>query len=291
MTPTTIARNSSISTVAITGASGFIGRALTSELQRQKYIVKPVSLRGPLPPDALAGCDAVVNLAGEPVAQRWTPEARARIVSSRVEGTRALVNAMRVHRPQVLVSASAVGYYGSRGDTILAEAKPAAHDFLGQVAKQWEQEALAAEDLGVRVARIRIGMVLGPNGGALEKMLLPFKLGLGGPIAGGEHWMSWIHIRDLTSLVLFLLNESTTRGAFNAVAPHPVKNVEFTRALAQALHRPAFFPIPAFAIKALFGEMAEIVLASQRVVPDAAIRQGFTFDYPEIYGALAQSVA
>lgn len=290
MTPTSIALKSNISTVAITGASGFIGQTLAKRLQRQNMTTRSISLRGQLAPNALEGCDAVVNLAGEPIFQRWTADARARIRESRVEGTRKLVNAMRTQRPQVLVSASAVGYYGSRGDTILTEAAPASADFLGQVASAWEKEAVVAEDLGVRVARIRIGMVLGPNGGALKTMLLPFKLGLGGPIAGGQQWMSWIHVDDLCSLILFLLKESTVRGAFNAVSPEPVTNAKFTKALAEAVHRPAFIPVPAFAIKALFGEMSEIVLASQRAVPDAAIRQGFTFDYHDIYGALAHSV-
>ncbi len=291
MTPTTIALKANIGTVAITGASGFIGRQLAKRLQREGITVRPISLRGPLAPDALAGCDAVVNLAGEPIAQRWTPEVRGRIMTSRMIGTRKLVLAMQEHRPQVLVSASAVGYYGSRGDTILTEAEPAADDFLGRVAKMWENEARLAENLGVRVARIRIGMVLGPNGGALQKMLLPFKLGLGGPIGGGQQWMSWIHVADLCSLTLFLLKESTVRGALNAVSPNPVRNAEFTKALGEAVHRPAFIPVPAFAIKALFGEMSEVVLGSQRAIPDAAIRQGFTFDYSDIYGALAQSVA
>jgi uncharacterized protein (TIGR01777 family) len=290
VTPTSIALKSNIATVGITGASGFVGRSVAEHLQRKGHKVQPISLRGDLPPDALAGCDAIVNLAGEPIFQRWTPEARTRIRDSRVEGTRKLVDAMRIHPPQVLVSASAVGYYGSRGDTLLTESAPASADFLGQVASAWEKEAIVAEDLGVRVARIRIGMVLGPNGGALTQMLLPFKLGLGGPIAGGQQWISWIHIADLCSLIFFLLKESTVRGAFNAVSPNPVTNAQFTKALAEAVHRPAFIPVPAFAMKVLFGQMSEIVLASQRAIPEAAIRQGFVFDYPDIYGALAQSV-
>jgi len=277
-------------TVGITGASGFVGRALAEQLRKAGHQVRPISLRGALPPDALAGCDAVVHLAGEPVAQRWSDEARERITSSRVDGTRALVNAMRTHRVQVLVSASAVGYYGSRGDTVLTEAEPAANDFLGKVAADWEREAMVAESLGVRVARIRIGVVLGPNGGALQKMLLPFKLGLGGPIGGGQQWMSWIHLADLIALIQFLLVESTVRGVFNAVSPHPVTNAEFTKALAEAVHRPAMFPVPAFALKLLFGEMAQVILASQRAIPDAAVRAGFTFDYPDVFGALAQVV-
>ncbi len=277
-------------TVGITGASGFVGRALAEQLRKAGHQVRPISLRGTLAPDALAGCDAVVHLAGEPVAQRWTDAARERITSSRVDGTRTLVNAMRTHRVHVLVSASAVGYYGSRGDTVLTEAEPAANDFLGNVAAAWEREAMVAESLGVRVARIRIGVVLGPNGGALQKMLLPFKLGLGGPIGGGQQWMSWIHLADLIALIQFLLVESTVRGVFNAVSPHPVTNAEFTKALAEAVHRPAIFPVPAFALKLLFGEMAQVILASQRAIPDAALRAGFIFDYPDVFGALAQCV-
>ncbi len=283
-------KNDAKMTVGITGASGFVGRALTARLQKNGHQVRPISLRNEVQADALAGCDAIVHLAGEPVAQRWTAESKARILSSRVDGTRGLVEAMRKHRQQVLVSASAVGYYGSRGNTVLTEVEPAANDFLGQVATAWEREALAAEEFGTRVTRIRIGMVLGPGGGALEKMLLPFRLGLGGPIGGGRQWMSWIHIDDLLSLIEFLLRESTVRGVFNAVSPFPVMNAEFTKALGEAVHRPAVIPVPAFAVKLLFGDMAEIVLGSQRAIPDAAQRAGFTFDHPDIFGVLAEVV-
>ena len=274
--------------VAITGASGFVGRAVARNLQSSGHIVRAVSLHGALQPDALAGVNAVVHLAGEPVAQRWTGAARERILRSRVEGTRALVAAMRGHPPQVLISASAVGYYGSRGDEILLESTPAADDFLGRVATAWEEEAQAAEPLGVRVARIRIGMVLGPNGGALARMLTPFRLGVGGRLGSGHQWMSWIHIRDLVELIAFLMKESTVRGVFNATSPFPVTNREFTQALADAVHRPAIFPIPAFVLRLMFGEMSEVLLASQRAVPDAAQRAGFVFQHPDIFAALAQ---
>jgi uncharacterized protein (TIGR01777 family) len=277
-------------TIAITGASGFVGLQLSNTLRTSGHVVRPISLRGPLAPDALAGCDAVIHLAGEPVAQRWTPAAKARIRDSRIDGTRKLVEAMRQHRPQVLISASAVGYYGSCGDKELLESAPAGQDFLGQTALAWEQEALAAEPLGIRVVRLRIGVVLG-HGGALEKMLPPFKLGLGGPIADGSQWMSWIHLHDLLALIQFLLTESTVRGVFNAVAPYPVTNAEFTRALGHALHRPAFIPLPAFAIKLLFGEMAQVITASQRALPEAATRAGFVFEFPEINAALAAIVS
>jgi uncharacterized protein len=274
--------------VAITGASGFIGCAVADNLRSSGHIVRAVSLRGAIPPDALAGVNAVVHLAGEPVAQRWTAAARDRIMRSRVDGTRALVAAMRAQPPQVLISASAVGYYGSRGDDILTESAPAADDFLGRVAAAWEEEVQAAEPLGVRVARLRIGVVLGRGGGALARMLLPFRLGIGGRLGRGRQWMSWIHIDDLLALIAFLMKESTVRGVFNATSPFPVTNREFTRALAEAVHRPAIFPVPAFALKLMFGEMSQVLLASQRAIPDAAQRAGFVFQHPDIYAALAQ---
>jgi len=276
--------------VAITGASGFVGRRVAERLRSQGHEVRAVSLRAGLSPDALKGANAVINLAGEPVAQRWTAEVRRRIRDSRVEGTRALVEAMRPHPPQVLVSASAIGYYGSRGDEELTEASPAADDFLAQVCVAWEREAQAAEAFGVRVVRLRLGLVLGPGGG-LQKMLPAFRLGIGGPIAGGRHWMSWIQLDDLVALILFMLKESTVRGVFNAVSPHPVTNAEFTRALASALDRPAFMRIPAFALKLLYGQMAGTVLASQRVLPEATLRTGFTFEYPDVFAALRELVA
>ncbi|MEP6961275.1 MAG: TIGR01777 family oxidoreductase [Acidobacteriota bacterium] len=274
--------------VGVTGASGFIGRALAKELESARHTMRPISTRSGIAPAALKDCEAIVHLAGEPVAQRWTAEARARIESSRVEGTRALVKAMQIHKPQVFISGSAVGYYGDRGDAVLTEAEPAAKDFLGRVAAEWEREAAAAEATGARVCRIRTGVVFGRDGGALQKMLLPFKLGLGGPIGGGQQWMAWIHMADLTGLILFLLKESTVRGAFNAVSPNPVTNAEFTRALGEALHRPAILPVPALGVKLLFGEMASVILGSQRAVPDAALRAGFTFRYPDVFGALSQ---
>jgi len=197
---------------------------------------------------------------------------------------------MRGNPPQVLISASAVGYYGSRGDEILIESAPPADDFLGRVAAGWEEEAQAAEPLGVRVARVRIGMVLGKNGGALARMLPPFRMGIGGRLGNGRQWMSWIHIDDLIALIAFLMKESTVRGVFNATSPYPVTNREFTRALAEAVHRPAILPVPAFALRFVFGEMASVLLASQRAVPDAAQRAGFVFENPDIFAALAQIV-
>jgi uncharacterized protein (TIGR01777 family) len=274
--------------VAITGATGFIGRGVAEHLRNSGHNVRAVSLRGAIPPDALAGTNAVIHLAGEPVGQRWTQAARDRILRSRVEGTRVLVAAMRAQPPQVLISASAVGYYGSRGDEVLIESAPPADDFLGRVAVAWEEAAQAAEPMGVRVARLRIGMVLGPRGGALARMLPPFRLGIGGRLGGGDQWMSWIHIDDLIGLIAFLIKESTVRGVFNATSPFPVTNREFTRALAEAVHRPAILPVPAWVLRLMFGEMSQVLLASQRAFPDAAQRAGFVFQHPDIFAALAQ---
>ncbi len=256
--------------IAITGASGFIGSRLRGI---------PISTRGEI---VLPACDAVVHLAGEPVAQRWTAEVRQKIRSSRVDGTRRLVDAVRGNPPKVLVSASAIGYYGDRGDEVLTEASRPGNDFLSQVAAEWEREAMRAEEFGVRVVRLRIGMVLGP-GGALAKMMPIFKLGLGGPIAGGKHWMSWIHIDDLVRLIEFAI-ESPLSGAVNAVAPDPVTNAEFTREFARALHRPAILPVPKAALRLVYGQMAEIVWSSQRAVPEMALRAGFEYQWPRIQG-------
>jgi uncharacterized protein (TIGR01777 family) len=277
--------------VAITGASGFIGRRLTQRLQAEGYSPRAISLRSALAPDALAGFDAVVNLAGENIAQRWTSAAKRRIRESRVAGTRALAAAMRGHPAAVLVSASAVGYYGSRADEILTERSKPGADFLAQVCAEWEREALEAAKAGVRVALLRTGMVLGAEGGALSRMLPPFKLGVGGRLGSGTQWMSWIHIADLCDLILFALREPTASGPLNATSPNPVSNADFTRALARVLHRPALLPVPAFTLKLIFGEMAEVLLASQRAVPDAALRAGFVFQHPEIGAALRSLLA
>jgi len=277
--------------VVITGGSGFIGRAIAERLRAGGHTVTAVSLRTPPAFEVFAGCDAVVHLAGEPVAQRWTAAAKQRILSSRVQGTRTLVAALRQQPPAVLVSASAIGYYGSRGDEILTEDSPPASDFLGQVAVAWEQEARAAEAFGVRVVHPRIGVVLGRGGGALQKMALPFRFGVGGRLGDGKQWTSWIHLDDLIALVEFSIATATVRGAVNAVAPNPVTNATFTRELAAALHRPALFPVPAAALKLLLGEMSQVVLASQRVIPEAALRAGFQFRFTEVGEALRQIFA
>jgi len=289
--PWTILSSYNKMTVAVTGASGFIGRRLTPQLLAEGCVIRAISLRAAVSRDTLAGCDAVVNLAGENIAQRWTHAAQRRIRESRVNGTRALVAAMRENPPKVLVNASAVGIYGSRGDEILTENSEPGGDFLAQVCLEWEREAREAEKLGVRVALLRFGMVLGGEGGALRRMLPAFKLGAGGRLGSGSQWMSWIHIADLCDLILFALRESVISGALNATSPNPVTNGDFTRALASVLQRPALFPVPAVALKLIFGKMAQVLLASQRAVPDRALRAGFEFQHPDIDLALRNLLA
>jgi uncharacterized protein (TIGR01777 family) len=240
-----------------------------------------------LPRAALDGCTAVVHLAGEPVAQRWTASVKERIRMSRVEGTRLLVEEIKRSQkpPSTLVCASAIGYYGDRGDEILRETSPPGADFLASSCLEWERAARGAEEAGTRVTSVRIGIVLG-NGGALSKMLPPFRLGLGGPLGSGRQWMSWVHIDDLVELVLLALKDPRISGPLNGVAPEPVRNSEFTKALAAALHRPAFMPVPVFGLRLLFGEMATVMIASQRVIPEAASQAGFQFRYQNIRSAL-----
>jgi hypothetical protein len=269
--------------IAVTGASGFIGHRLMEKLGGEGRAVS----RGN--PDGVAGADTVVHLAGETVAQRWTKEAREKIRSSRVEGTRRLVDAMRADPPRVLVSASAVGYYGSRGDERLTESSSPGDDFLSGVCVEWEREARKAEEFGVRVVCLRNGVVLG-NGGALEKMMPPFKFGVGGRIGDGTQWMPWIHIDDVAGLIEFAISSSKLRGAVNATAPNPATNGEFTRELAAALHRPAIFPVPKLALRLIFGEMAEMLYASQRVIPEAATGAGYQFRFPDLHGALRDTL-
>jgi uncharacterized protein (TIGR01777 family) len=291
--------------IAITGASGFIGRRLMKLLAARGHRLHVLSrhagtnlpagvqlsvwdpLLGPAPEDALLDADAVLHLAGEPVAQRWTAAAKQRIRDSRVVGTSHLVAALAdcSPRPATLVCASAIGYYGSRGDELLSEDSAPGTGFLADVCVGWEREAAKAEALGMRVTRIRTGVVLDPRGGALKPMLRPFRWGLGGPLGGGRQWMSWIHATDLAEMFRFAL-ENPAPPVLNGVAPGAVTNADFTRALASALHRPAFLPLPKFALRFLFGEMADMLLASQRVAPVAAEAAGFQFQHPQLAEAL-----
>lgn len=292
----------------ITGATGFVGRHLLARLENPVVLTRrpeqyrrtrpgevafgwdPVS--GPPPAEVFEGVEAVFHLAGEPVAEgRWTAAKRKRILDSRQIGTANLVRGLSQlsQRPRVLVSASAIGYYGSRGDAILDEAAPPGHDFLAHVCRAWEQASAEAGQLGMRVVNPRIGIVLGRDGGALPKMLLPFKLGLGGRLANGRQWMSWIHIDDLVGLLLHAAGHEVA-GPMNAVAPHPVTNIEFTRSLAAALKRPAIFPVPGLALKLAVGQFAEVLLASQRVVPQVALRSGYGFQFSDLGPALAHLI-
>src|ERR1019366_7397328 len=227
-------------TISISGASGFIGRHLLKSLATAGHSPRALSRHA-----SPAESDVVIHLAGEPVAQRWTAEAKRRIRESRVVGTRNLVEALAAlpRRPEALICASAIGYYGSRGDEILTESSAPGSGFLPEVCVAWEREAQAAETLGIRVVRVRTGVVLDANGGALVRMLPPFRMGLGGRLGSGRQWMSWIHLEDLAALFQFAV-ESQVRGPLNGVAPHAVTNSDFTRELAPALRRPAVFPVP-----------------------------------------------
>jgi len=241
------------------------------------------------PAEAWEGVEAVIHLAGEPVAgARWTEEQKRRVRDSRTKGSRNLVAGMRAtpRPPKVLVSASAVGFYGDRGNEILNESSAPGSGFLSEVCLDWETEAARARELGVRVAFVRTGVALSLSGGALEKMLLPFKLGLGGRLGDGRQWFPWIHIEDVVGIFLHALMSPDVNGPINGVAPGIVTNEEFTRELAAALNRPVFFPVPELALRVLMGEMAEVVTASQRVVPQVALDTGYRFKYPNLRPAL-----
>ena len=290
----------------VTGATGMVGQALAAQLGSEvvattRGLARPIAHTsevvtwdgdGPLPAAALREVDAVFHLAGEPVVDgRWDTAKKDRILLSRVDSTRALVRAFAdaapSARPRVLVCASAVGIYGSRGDELLTEDSPAAAGFLADVCRAWEEEAGKARELGVRVVSLRIGIVLATQGGALAKMLPLFRLGLGGRLGDGQQWMPWIHLGDIVGLLRFAAARDDVSGPMNAAAPELVDNATFTRALGAALHRHALLPAPAFALRVALGEAASVVLASQRVVPERASRAGYRFAHPTLAGALA----
>jgi uncharacterized protein len=292
-------------TIAITGATGLIGRALARTLSAQGARVRTIGrgrdsdvrwnvASGTLDPAALAGVTAVVHLAGAPIAERWTAAHKAAIRDSRVDGTALLartLGAMPVP-PRTLISGSAIGIYGDRGDEVLTEASTLGTGFLADVGRAWEAATAAAAVAGIRTVHLRTGIVLSPEGGALAKLLLPFRLGVGGPVGHGRQWMSWIGLHDQVQLILWLLQREDLRGAVNAVAPAPVTSAEFAKTLGAVLHRPALLPVPALALTALFGEMAEAtLLASQRVQPAVALGAGFTFAEPTLAGALRRELA
>ena len=279
--------------IAISGASGFIGRQLVQTLEAGNHTVAPLGRDTAKDLRWQSPLDAVVHLAGEPVSQRWSDEVKQRIRDSRIVGTRNLVNAIGKleTKPRALVCASAIGFYGDRGEQLLDESAAAADGFLADVCRGWEEEADRAAEFGVRVVKIRIGLVLGRDGGALAKMLPPFRLGLGARLGDGSQWMSWIHLDDLVAMIQFAVEHDAARGAWNGVAPNPVTNAEFTRQLAAAVHRPAWFAAPEFLVKLGAGEMAQILFFSQRCVPAAALAAGFQFRYPELSGALRAVVS
>jgi uncharacterized protein (TIGR01777 family) len=297
--------------ILITGATGFVGRRLCEMLHQAGHTVRALSRdsvaakqRVPLlkevfpwnplqelpPLQAFEGCDAVINLAGESIAGRWTAPKKQLIRDSRVLGTKNLVNALAQlsSRPKVLLSASAIGYYGDRGEETLTEDAAPGSDFLAQVCRDWENEALKAESLGMRVVRLRIGLVLGRGGGTLQALLPLFRVGLGGPLGSGRQWWSWIHRDDLCRLIVQILANENVSGPINATAPQPVRQKEFAQVLGRVLRRPAFLPTPAFALKIALGEFADGILASQRVLPRRAQEMGYRFQFEELEGALRE---
>ncbi len=288
--------------ILITGGTGFIGSALSRDLRdagqsvvvttrRQTDSSEMLTWNPPelIPPDIISNFDAVVNLAGESIASgRWTMARKARLVSSRIDTTRALVQSMKDAGPgpEVLLSASAIGYYGPHGAEYVTEKTPPAQDFLADLCKAWETEALKAEEAGARVVLIRTGVVLGEGGGALAQMMIPFKLFIGGHIGSGEQWLSWIHMDDEVGIIRHALENGSVSGPVNMTAPDPVTNKEFSSALGKALGRPSWLPVPGFVLKIALGELGQIALTGQRVIPEKALETGYEFKYPEVNGAL-----
>lgn len=294
--------------VGITGASGLIGSLLSPVLTAKGHRVTALVRRRPrqgelqwagpgfqLPAVDLLGFDAIIHLAGENIGVRWTEARKREIFASRVEGTRAIARAMAEAAPQggprILLAASAIGYYGNRGDEILIEASSSGTGFLADVVKAWEAASEPAESAGVRVVRLRMGLPLTPKGGVLERLLLPFRLGMGGRIGDGQQWMSWIGSDDLIAVYLLALESDEVRGVVNTVAPEPVRNEEFTRVLARVLHRPAMVPVPPAALRLAYGTMAEeTILSSTRVRPAGLLDRGFPFKFPVLESALRREL-
>jgi uncharacterized protein (TIGR01777 family) len=304
--------------IFITGGTGLVGsRLITRLLERQDHPVlltrRAASARekfgstvqvvegDPMQPGAwqkdLEGCDAVINLVGENLFnQRWNDKFKALMIDSRIKSTTNVVDALR-NQPRradgsskVLVNASAIGWYGPHGDEVLTEQDPPGNDFLARLSVDWERTALAAKSADVRVALVRIGIVLDPRGGALAQMLTPFKLGMGGPVASGKQWMSWIHHEDLVGIFLLALDRADAVGPLNGTAPNPVTNRDFSTTLGHVLHRPSFMPLPAFALRLRFGEVAEVVVNGQRVLPRAAEALGYSFQFPGLEAALRDAL-
>ncbi len=297
-------------TVAITGATGMVGTALAASCVRDGMRVAALvrntaraadrlpaatlhawdATGGPPPEAALAGAETVVNLVGEPMADgRWSEARKKKLRDSRVIGTRSLVDALRgvSPRPKLLISASGVGYYGDRGDEILTESSSVGTGFVAELARDWEAEALKAEELGIRVVILRNGLVLSRDAGILKKILPPFRIGLGGKIGSGGQWMPWIHLEDTVGLIRHAMEHEAVRGPLNIVAPEPVTNVEFVRAIGEVLGRPTALTAPAFALRLALGSMTdELLLASQRAMPVRTMETGYTFRHPLLRAAL-----
>ena len=296
--------------ILVTGSSGLVGTALVSALARGGHtvcrLVRPQTAGGGGAKEGFVvawnpatgelggagvGADAVVNLAGASIADgRWTTQRKELLCSSRIETTRALLGALAKMnaRPSVLVSASAIGYYGDRGDETLTEESQAGTDFLAELVQEWEVEARKADALGIRVVLARFGIILAREGGALPKMMLPFKFGAGGKLGSGQQWMSWVALEDVVGILRLVIEHASLRGAVNIVSPQPLQNAEFTYVLAQAMHRPALFPAPAFALRLALGEMADaLLLSSQRVLPGAIEKLGYRFLHADLTSALA----
>jgi len=293
--------------ILITGGTGFIGSALTRSLTDQGYEVTVLS-RNPDSVEKICGpgvnalnnlnqlkpkdtFQAIINLAGAPIFDaRWSDARKQIIRDSRIGLTKQLVASMArmAVKPELLISGSAIGYYGDQGDTVLTEQSATHKDFSEQLCTDWENEAKKAEQLGVRVCLIRTGLVLAEGGGLLKRMLLPFRLGLGGRLGDGQQWMSWIHRQDWIAIARLMITDSSMQGAYNATAPNPVTNSEFARTLAHCLNRPALLPVPAWLLKILLGEMSGLVLGSQRVMPERLLALGFRFQYTDLSSALNQ---
>jgi len=296
--------------ILITGASGLIGTALQKSFEEKGYEMLLASRSEPKSErdiqwnaDAgfadedllrLEGLDAVIHLAGESIsALRWTDEKKKAIRDSRVHGTRTMIEAFArlEKKPKVFISASAIGFYGDRGDEEMTETSSVGDTFLSEVSKEWESESRRAEDMGIRTVLLRNGIVLSKDGGALATMMTPFKLGVGGVVGSGKQWMSWVSLDDAVGIVDYALENENLRGAVNVVSPNPVTNEEFTKTLGEVLYRPTFLPLPEFAVNLVFGEMGDALLIdSTRVVPKRLLDSGFKFRYPEINSALENAV-
>jgi len=296
--------------VTVTGATGRIGRHLVAALKHRGDEVTALS-RDPdrasellgvealawnlkedaAPKEALAGRDAIVHLAGEDVGQRWSPKVKAEILASRERGTRNIIHTIfdTKPRPKALICASAAGYYGARKDEIVDESEPPGRDWLADVVARWERQADTAK-IGMRTVLVRTGIVLDADGGALAKMLPPFKAGIGGPIGSGKQYMPWIHLDDLVGIYIAAIDNPTFQGPINASAPEPVTNKAFAKALGRAIGRPAVAPIPAFSLKLLYGEMSQVVLTGQRMVPGRAAELGYEFKHPDLDEALRDTL-